>query len=413
MSISFASGIGSHLVLLKLLQERLREVLAKVTFELGPVYSFEVSELCCRICDRVAEILHLELVALGPGEFLSRSVPEIVKSYKPNSAFCVSSGVPCNKVSSCQKSNPSLRGSGLHHTPSNLHWHLVHRLTPLNDCTGGQALTSAHEQVTVVDPLVVKQIRGTLGPTVKADAAKWNAARRDHAWSIGVACEAKPFEVPVSSFGVVPADLTIDAYRWQNSTGLIGADAKRGPPTLRSFLPVLLEQQVEGKQLRAFELQDVRALPIVNTVTHQTAHAGVKFWLHWLGMSNSAIETALLEIASEGRMCHENIELGGGRAPLGTLASACGELRYCSVCEERLKLLGQSWHLPGALEVWVAAIVPCVPTWLRRSDCPKELLPKCWSYTAPFHECSGDCVDASVLPWLDSHVAEMEHQGFL
>ena len=193
MSISFASGIGSHLVILKLLQERLREVLAKVTFELGPVYSFEESELCCRICDRVAEILHLELVALGPGEFLSRSVPEIVKSYKPNSAFCVSSGVPCNKVSSCQKSNPSLRGSGLHRTPSNLHWHLVHRLTLLNDCTGGQALTSAHEQVTVVDPLVVKQIRGTLGPTVKADAAKWNVARRDRAWSIGVTCEAKPF----------------------------------------------------------------------------------------------------------------------------------------------------------------------------------------------------------------------------
>jgi hypothetical protein len=154
---------------------------------------------------------------------------------------------------------------------------------------------------------------------------------------------------------------------------------KGRPAVLRRYYPTLIKD-VKTKSLRPYEQATLASLMITKN-DGSVCRAGVHFYLHHLGLSN----TELVNIVQV-YPCQKFVDKYG-RACDGHIVEAapCAQDMLCPNCDKAIRILGGCWHLPSMADVVTAVFVKAVESW----TC--TVAAAWWPYDHESHDCGPDC----------------------
>ena len=257
---------------------------------------------------------------------------------------CSYGGPPCDKVSYGVLNCHELTFIGPHQSPSNLVFEWAEGLHRLAVNNGNDCIASLSEMVEPASPKWLPDY-AQLGEVhhTACHKVKWGAERNrlymisPHAKIKWVVDKEEP--------------LLWDGAKWPAAYCL-----ERYPPVLRSILPVLMVKRLKGetkdwenRQLDRMKVRYEGAPP-----GSQVRYASPLHWAQWLGWPKE------LAVEVIGQPCKKVIDdLMGlekthfaswveAHRPPPTRFAQCGVRRFCETCEEKLKRLGQGWHIPSA-----------------------------------------------------------------
>jgi hypothetical protein len=348
------------------------------------VWLYEILPAALRVGNKVMAILSkdVRIVYKGDIENFPNDVDELLLFPDSVKFICLGS-TECNNVSFANSKVLPVGTSGLHGDKSRTYFPWHRGLKKLADGTCSSRMVVMSELPKMKDKADEELMDRQLGKATHVEASDWNhnASRHRCIRSSPVVRlnVYKPYHVPAGK----PNDIMADGSSWYPTKEAYDASPEKAPVTLRRYWTrLIVRHSIENDtNLSKYEKLSLSSLR-VRFQSGEIRYAGVVFFLHHLGLSQTVLSGIQQDYPCEG------IINSFGQKGEGENHFACGVKRLCGKCEAAIQLLGACWHFPSCTEALATMLIPAVLWWQSKPGAAK---PDFWQFTEPAHVCDEAC----------------------
>jgi hypothetical protein len=336
------SGIDVPILVWQRLLEKISQEFPQTQHIIYKVNTYEVD-----MDAKVMAQLIWEKTSLPNAE--ENKVPRCISKFRSDvlSTFVPEEGVypavlistPCTDISCANQSDITPGCSRLHGPNSGLFWDALNGVIALQSKDCVEKVFFKFELPMPQDEVDLKEMRLTLGTYTRMDEADFlRASRKRYTWgnpqyNPDISSHLRPLYVKPSSG---PYERCVDGSVWCPTPQV--RQVVKVPAVLRSYYPKLLERQMRGDTLSAYEKMTL-ATSVVRT-NDKNHFGGPAFFLEQLGLGKSPLAAFHSKFP-----CSNYVDTRDGSTPLvhSQWVSLCKQYILCKNCALVVKLLGQSW----------------------------------------------------------------------
>jgi hypothetical protein len=341
-------GLGTgHLVVGAALRV-LKQLQPDVTLHILSVFSFEIDADAIMVEQALMKEMGVQGFQLGDVAGLPNLIAERGQQWKTAGFFpLLLNSWPCKNTSRAASMPTRPEGSGLHMEHSRAMWPIAHAHMMLSRLFGSAGFGHLTEYPQCGNQGEEQMVNTYFGQPFENNPRVYNAANRPRR------IRTSPGAHTVQQHhAIIDPDGPFDGWTW---CGNGEHETIKAPlVTLRSHLIRLAESTVFGERpLQDFEQLALSRCRMRHPDTGEIRLINRRFWLHWLGMTQSPIEKILDTLWP---CLHCIYSSSGMQAEPSGGGESCGTSRWCMNCERCFELLGQAWHLAGMADCLVAVL---------------------------------------------------------
>jgi hypothetical protein len=338
----------------------LKQLLPSVAISVLEVFSFETDPDGIVVESALMKEMGVQGSQMGQVAALPDLIAERGQQWKAAGFFPVLfNSWPCENTNRAAAVPDRPQGSGLHMQHSRAMWPIATAQMMLARLMGPAGFCYLTEYPECGNLGEEETLNKFFGQPFENNPRVYNAANRP------VRIRTSPLCAQVQQHhAVMDPSVPINGWVWCGN-GEQG-DNKAPLVILKSHLTHLTEVKVFGERpLLDWEEVALSRCRMRNSDTGEIRLICRGFWLQWLGMAHSPVEKILGGLWP----CLEFIHCASGmQAEASSAGEQCGTSRWCMNCERCFALHGQSWHLAGMADCFVAVLAQVIAKHVHKDD---------------------------------------------
>ena len=375
--IFHCAGIGSALWCLS---QAIGQIRDQLQVKVEGAWSFEIDQISCAVEARLAIALDIPLEQLGDVETWPQLVQENLACWQKRDFVLASiSSTPCTNITPAnQKMAHEAKGAqALHTAPSNLIFAVHHGEVIAQGGLEKGRFAYLSELPDSSSKEVEETVTGLHGVPWRLDSHQtYGLAKRTRH------CRASPclLEVPRKLSWKFKNE-SIGDWVWKGNED---GTTEYCHTVLRSHIPHLLEKQMFGDALEQWERSTLANIRMRSLHSGEERYISREFWYLWMGMADTALQTALDEVCP----CLGHIFPNGAQAKAEAEgAMPCGLQMYCTGCVEVFERIGRAWECLSFTDALAQWLLQCAAA--RQGG---DSTPRCFALDSnKMHCCGADC----------------------